>query len=102
MPAIQFSIPHSLDTDEAVTRLKGFVGKLRERNEPKFMVKSEQWEQRKLSCAFSSYGFAMDATMQVEPHEVKFHLQIPFAAIVFKGQIEQRLRDELTKVLSSG
>lgn len=100
MPAIQFSVPHSFEPDEVVTRLKSFIAKLRERNDPKFLVKSEQWNERNLKCSFSSYGFAMDADMQVEPTALKFHLNIPFAAMMFKGQIEQKLRDELTRVLT--
>jgi hypothetical protein len=100
MPSLQFSIPHSLEPDDVVARLKTFLERLRERNEPKFLVKSNEWNGRELKSSFSSYGFTMDATMQVEPKELKFQLNIPFAAIMFKGQIEQRLRDELTKVLT--
>lgn len=100
MPAIQFSVPHTFDPDEVVRRLKAFIAMLRDRNDPKFLVKSEAWNDRNLKCSFSSYGFAMDADMQVEAQALKFHLTIPFAAMMFKGQIEQKLRDELTKVLS--
>ena len=100
MPAIKFSVPHQLDPDEVVNRLKSFLSKLRERNESKFQVKSEEWTDRQLKTSFSSYGFAMDAVMQVEPSELKFVVNIPFAALMFKGQIEQRLRDEMTRLLA--
>jgi hypothetical protein len=100
MPAIDFSIPHAFEPSEVVERIKGFIAKLRERNEPKFLVKSEAWQDNTLNCSFSSYGFAMDAVMQVEPNELKFHLNIPFAAMIFKGQIEERLRGEMTKLLA--
>lgn len=100
MPSIQFSVPHGLEPDEVVGRLKAYLTKLRERNESKFQVKTEQWNDRQLKTSFSSYGFAMDAVMQVEPSELKFAVNIPFAAIMFKGQIEQRLRDEMTKLLA--
>ena len=100
MPSIEFTVPHTLEPDEVVLRLKAFLTKLRERNEPKFQVKSEEWTDRHLKSSFSSFGFAMDAEMQVEPRELKFHVKIPFAAIMFKGQIEQRLRDEMSKLLT--
>ena len=100
MPAIQFTVPHQLEPDDVVVRLKAFLAKLRERNEPKFQVKTEDWNDRHLKTTFSSYGFSMDADMHVEPNGLKFNVNIPFAAIVFKGQIEQRLRDEMTKLLS--
>jgi hypothetical protein len=100
MPSIQFSLPHTLEAEEVVGRLKTFLAKLRERNESKFLVKSEQWNGHNLKCSFSSYGFAMDADVQVEPKDLKFHVNVPFAAMMFKGQIEERLRGELTKLLS--
>lgn len=100
MPSLQFSLPHSLEPDDVAARLKSFLAKLRERNEPKFLVKSEEWNEHHLKCSFSSYGFAMDADMQAEPNELKFQVNIPFAAVMFKGQIEQRLRDELGKLLT--
>lgn len=53
-----------------------------------------------MKCSFSSFGIAMDADMQVEPQELKFQVNIPFAAMIFKGQIESQLRDELTKLLA--
>jgi len=100
MPAIDFSVPHTLPPDEVVTRLKAFLAKVRDRNEPKFQLKSEQWNGNMLNCAFSSFGFSMEAEMQVLSDQLKFNLKIPFAAMMFKGQIEQRLRDELTKLLN--
>jgi hypothetical protein len=100
MPAIEFSLPHTLDPDQVVARLQGFIAKVRERNDPKFVVKSEEWQDRQLKCSFSSYGFAMDADMQVQPTDLQFKLKIPFAAVMFKGQIEERLRGELAKVLA--
>jgi hypothetical protein len=100
MPSIQFSVPHNFDQDEVVSRLKHFLAKVREHQDAKFALKSEQWEGRQLKCAFTSYGFSMDAEMNVEPKALRFNLQIPFAALMFKGQIEQKLRDELTKLLA--
>jgi hypothetical protein len=100
MPALEFSIPHKLDPDDVVRRIQGFMAKLREKNEAKFLVKSEAWHDRTLNCSFSSFGFAMDAVMDVQPTALNFQLTIPFAAMLFKGQIEDGLRGELTKVLA--
>ncbi len=101
MPLIQFNLPHALEPDDVAARLKKYLARLRERNEPKFLVKTEVWNGNHLTCSFSSYSFAMNAEIRVEPKELGFEVNIPFAAIMFKGQIEQRLRDELTKLLST-
>jgi hypothetical protein len=36
----------------------------------------------------------------VEPNEVKLHGVLPFAAMMFKGKIEQTVREELEKLLA--
>lgn len=99
MPSLEFSVPHHLDPNEVVTRLKGFLSALRAQNDMKFLIKKEEWQDNTLNCSFSSYGFAMDAVTHVQPNELKFHLSIPIAAMLFKGQIEDQLRAELTKAL---
>lgn len=100
MPALEFTVPHQLEPEDVVTRIKGFMAKLREQNEPRFLVKKEVWQENTLDCSFSSFGFAMEAIMHVRPSDMKLKLTIPFAALIFKGQIEDRLRGELTKVLT--
>jgi hypothetical protein len=37
--------------------------------------------------------------MTVEPNEVKINGALPFAAMMFKGKIEQSVREELEKAL---
>lgn len=99
MPAFEFSVPHTLAPAEVVTRIKGFLATLREQNSSRFLIKKEEWQENKLNCSFSSYGFAMDAVINVLPAELKIQLSIPIAAMLFKGQIEDQLRSELTKML---
>ncbi|MBI3837770.1 MAG: polyhydroxyalkanoic acid system family protein [Planctomycetia bacterium] len=38
--------------------------------------------------------------LTVDPNEVKINGVLPFAAMMFKGKIEQTVREELEKVLA--
>jgi hypothetical protein len=100
MPSLSISIPHALGTEEAVSRLKTFFQKLKERHADKVSNLEEQWEGNKLSYAFSTYGFNIKGDLDVEPGEIKVNGSLPFAAMMFKGKIEQAVREELEKQLA--
>jgi hypothetical protein len=100
MPSLTISVPHSLGAEEAASRLKTFFEKIKERHQDKVSNLEEQWNGNVLSYAFSTYGFNIKGDLTVEPGEVKVVGALPFAAMMFKGMIEQSVRDELTKVLA--
>jgi hypothetical protein len=100
MPSLTISVPHSLGAEEAMTRLKHFFEKLKERHQDKMSNLEEQWNGNRLDYAFSTFGFNIKGDLNVEPGEVKVNGSLPFAAMMFKGKIEQSVRDELEKVLA--
>jgi putative polyhydroxyalkanoic acid system protein len=101
MPSLKITVPHQLGQEEAVMRLKGFLAKVKERYQNQLSDLQETWTDNKLDFAFKTYGFTIKGSMVVEPADVLFEGQIPFAAMMFKGKIEQTLRDEITRVLTS-
>ncbi len=100
MPSLTITAPHSLGTEEAASRLKNFFGKLKERHSDKISNLEEAWDGNHLAYAFSTYGFHIKGDVNVEPSEVKVNGVLPFAAMMFKGKIEQAVRDELEKLLA--
>jgi Putative polyhydroxyalkanoic acid system protein (PHA_gran_rgn) len=60
----------------------------------------EQWDGNRLEYAFSTFGFNIKGDLNVEPGEVRVNGSLPFAAMMFKGKIEQSVREELEKVLA--
>ncbi len=100
MPSLTIATPHSLGAEEATARLKKMFEKLKERHGDKLSNLTEQWTDNKLDYSFSTYGFNIKGDMTVEPNEVKVNGQLPFAAMMFKGTIEQTVRDELEKLLA--
>ncbi len=100
MPSLTIKVPHSLGTEEATTRLKSFFEKLKERHQDKMSNLEEQWDGNCLNYAFSTFGFNIKGDMNVESEEVCVNGNLPFAAMMFKGKIEQSVREELEKVLA--
>jgi putative polyhydroxyalkanoate system protein len=100
MPSLTISIPHSLGADEAASRLKGFFEKLKSRYQDKMSNLEESWEGNKLNYAFSTFGFSIKGDLNVEDNAVNVNGSLPFAAMMFKGQIEQSVRQELEKLLA--
>jgi hypothetical protein len=100
MPSLSIKVPHSLSAEEATSRLKSFFEKLKERHADKMSNLEESWEGNRLAYAFSTFGFNIKGDMNVEPNEVAVNGTLPFAAMMFKGKIEQSVREELEKVLA--
>lgn len=100
MPSLTISVPHSLGAEEAATRLKSLFSKLKEQHADKMKNLEEKWEGNRLDYAFSTFGFNIKGDLNVEPGEVKVNGSLPFAAMMFKGQIEKSVRDELEKALA--
>jgi hypothetical protein len=100
MPSMNVSLPHSLSAEEATQRLKSFFEKLKAQHGDKLSNLEEQWNGNKLDFGFSTYGFNIKGDLAVEPGEVKVNGSLPFAAMMFKGKIEQTIREELEKLLT--
>jgi hypothetical protein len=100
MPTVTITTPHSLGAEEATTRLKSFFTKLKERHADKVSNLEEAWNDNKLDYSFSTYGFNIKGDIAIEPDQIKVNGNLPFAAMMFKGKIEQTVRDELEKLLA--
>ncbi len=100
MPSLSIAVPHSLTAEEATARLKSLFTKIKERHGDKVNNLEESWDGNKLAYAFSTFGFNIKGDLNVESNEVQINGTIPFAAMMFKGKIEQSVREELEKTLA--
>ena len=99
MPKSTVSVNHSLGQERAVELLKQFLPKLRDKFQGQVSDLEEAWNGNVLNFSFKTFGFKINGNLAVEPGDVKLTANIPFAAMMFKGKIEQTVREELTKVL---
>lgn len=100
MPALKMTFPHQLGRQTAQERLQTRLEKLLDRYGAQVSNLRQSWTDNVLNFGFTTYGFAIQGNVTVEENEVRLDGQIPFAAMMFKGKIEQSLREQMTKVLA--
>ena len=100
MPKISVTVPHTVGREEASERLKGFLSWLKERHKDQVGDLREEWGENSLKFSFKSYGFKFQGSGVVEDADVKLDVDLPFAAMMFKGKIESEMREMLTKAIA--
>ncbi|MEX2138488.1 MAG: polyhydroxyalkanoic acid system family protein [Pirellulales bacterium] len=100
MPALKMSFSHQLGRQTAQERLQTRLEKLLDRYGSQVSNLRQSWTDNVLDFGFTTYGFGIQGNVTVEENEVRLDGQIPFAAMMFKGKIEQALREQITKVLA--
>jgi putative polyhydroxyalkanoate system protein len=97
MPQLKMQVQHSLGREEATRRIKEQLAKAIQQ----VSEVEERWEDHTLTFRFKAMGFGVSGTLAVEDTGVKIDAQLPLAAAMVKGMIEQRLRQELETILSA-
>ena len=100
MPRLTMETSHALGREEALTRVKGKIDELKQTHRDAFGDLHEQWDGDTLSFGFRAVGMQVKGTATVEDSGVKLAAELPFAAMMFKGKIEQGIRDELDTLLA--
>lgn len=100
MPSFGLSVPHQLSKQEATERVKHFSEKVREHHQDKVKDVHQEWNDDTLHFGFKTLGVRVDGNLTVADDEVSVQGSLPIAAMMFKGQIESAIRDELTQLLS--
>jgi hypothetical protein len=100
MPKLALAVPHTLTQDEAAQRLKGFLERVRAKYQGQVSDLHEEWGEHSGKFSFKTMGFAVKGNIAVESSQVKVDGELPFAAMMFKGKIEQTIRENLIRLLS--
>lgn len=99
MPKTSTAVSHTLGEAGAIERLKSFAVRLKEKHQDRVGDLVEEWTGNVLNYGFSTFGFKIKGAMTVTDNEVKVDTDLPFAAMMFKGKIEQEIKETLAKVL---
>ena len=99
MPKLSLDIPHSLGQEEATRRLKEKFAAAQAEYQGQVSNFREEWQDHTFSFGFHALGMAVTGTVAVEDAAVKLVTHLPLAAALFKGAIEDRLRQEVGKLL---
>ena len=100
MPGFSTEVPHQLGQDGARERLKSFLDKISEKYKDQISDLTGDWTGNTLNYAFSTFGIKIDGSLDVEADKVSMKGNLPFAAMMFKGKIENDIKAALEKALA--
>jgi hypothetical protein len=100
MAALSFNVSHALDPTEAIRRLRQRADAIRAAYQAKVTELEETWESDSLACHFRTMGQKFQGTLKAVPGEVQVCMSLPLVAMMFRGMIESRVREELGKLLA--
>ncbi len=100
MPSIRVSLSHALDPAEAMRRLRQRYDSVKAAYQAHVSDLEEAWDHDSVSCRFRALGQQFQGTLKAEPGEVRIDMEVPLMAMIFRGTIESRVREELGKLLA--
>ncbi len=122
MPRLSIEVPHALGQEEATRRLQDrfaaaeaqyrerideFRGQWSHENAPPpgknlGLELHDERTDHTFSFSVKTMGVGVSGSIAVAPARVAVDLNLPWAAMLFKRTIEDRLRQELERLLASG
>lgn len=100
MAKLIMDVSHQLGLEEATQRLRAKLDSVRNEYGGQVSDFQQEWQENELAFGFSAVGMKIAGIVSVEPSNVRVAAELPFAAAMFKGLIEQRIREELNTVLA--
>jgi hypothetical protein len=99
MPKFSTRVPHSLSLEEARHRLNGFVDIIREKMADKVSDLEQSWDGDTVNFKFKTFGIPISGKIAVAEKELAVDGDLPFTAMMFKGQVEQTIHKYLTRLV---
>ena len=100
MPKLKMTIPHQLRQDEALKRIQGLFGEMKDQFADKISNVREEWKEYTDTFSFSVMGFSVSGTLRVNSCEVELSSNLPFAVSFFKGKIESTIQERAKRLLT--
>ena len=102
MPGFKANYQHNLGKEVAVEKLKHFSAKVREKYGNQISDMEEQWDDAgNLNFGFKALGLKISGVMSVDDSNAEINGELPFAAVMFRGRIENEITSALESALSS-
>ncbi len=93
-------VDHSIERDEAVSRLRGFSNRMREDVPVEVTELVETWDESgNLSFAFKALGFTISGSVVTCHESVTIVGNLPFAALPFRGAIENQIAEKIREAI---
>jgi hypothetical protein len=101
MPAFSTTVPHPLDQQAAVAKLKDLMQQLQTKYSDAASDVKGQWNGNVLDFSLKVMGFAITGKVTVEDKLARVEGNLPLAAAMFRGRIEESIKTEMQRELAS-
>ncbi len=99
MPKVSVALPHDQDADQVVIKVKPAIEKtVRDFQGTDVVI---NWADREADFNFKSLSFSIKGRVHVDPQQVKVEVDLPIAAMMFKGRTEKAITKNLTRALEA-
>jgi hypothetical protein len=100
MPDLNISIPHSLPQDEVVRRLQSAIAVAKTQYSNRIQNFQENWNGNAGTLHVTVMGQPLQIALAVNPSDVTVQSALPKMPSMFRGQIENAIREQFAKVLA--
>lgn len=99
MSNIQFTVPHQLPQEEALTRIKNLLSQTAQEHSDKIKNLRETWNGNTGHFSFSAMGYDISGELTVNPADVHINAKVPFTVSLFKGTITKMIEERASQLL---
>lgn len=100
MSNLTVEVPHQLNKDEALARIKNLLVNLKEEQKDIVSGVKEEWSGDQGNFSFSAKGFELSGDIKVSDTNVIINAQLPFAVALFKGAIQNIIEQRAKALLA--
>ncbi len=100
MPKVNVSVPHKLGADEAKRRIQSLITDSKSKFGSQATDVRETWTENHNDFGFKAMGMSVTGSLDVQPSAVGISMDLPFAALPFKGKIEKEISDRAKELLA--
>jgi Putative polyhydroxyalkanoic acid system protein (PHA_gran_rgn) len=97
---LNISVPHNLQQDEVLRRLQWFIANARTQYADRIQGFQEAWNGNTVVLRVAGMGQQVEGTITINPSDVTVQSRLPFMATMFRGRIENGIREQLGRLLA--
>jgi hypothetical protein len=99
VPKTSIVVDHQLGEEEALNRIKGMLGQVKENYGNQVSDLQENWHDNGGDFSFKAMGFKISGDLAVTDSKVMIDAEFPWAAKPFQGTIEATIRERAERLL---
>ena len=100
MRSFKLSVPHHIDQQEALSRIKNSFARLKQEQKDKVSGIKEDWQDETCIFQFTALGFTVSGILTVHPSSIEIDSKIPFAVFLFRNKIKQVISEKGKELLA--